>query len=103
MNSIPLRTSSEPVTERVLEIDWRAIGGGFSSQDVELMLRVPGQEVQCGVVVGGEFPSLCGWDIPISASGMVRSQHGTCWGKEPGALAVLSMSVPGLCPLWDKH
>lgn len=61
MNSIPLRTSSEPVTERVLEIDWRAIGGGFSSQDVELMLRVPGQEVQCGVVVGGgEFPSLCG-------------------------------------------
>lgn len=62
MNSIPLRTSSEPVTERVLEIDWRAIGGGFSSQDVELMLRVPGQEVQCGVVVGGgiSFPVWVG-------------------------------------------
>lgn len=59
MNSTPLRTSSEPVTERVLETDGRAIGGGLSSQDIELMLRVPSQEVQGG---GGDisFPLRVG-------------------------------------------
>lgn len=67
MNSTALRTSSEPATQRVLGGDRLVSNQGFSSQDVELMLQVQGQEVWFGVGVGGRilFPCGGGASLPL--------------------------------------